>query len=1463
MSYQILDHNTHVLVRPDSYIGCVQTLHQDYYGATLTSKENLTPWAIVSKSGRINSGLHHLFIEILSNAIDNFIRSKDSETPQTKIKVNVTEQGKVSVWNDGRPIPIEINAETNLYNPEMIFGHLLSGSNFDDTKARTTSGRNGVGSTVTNIFSKEFTVRCADGVHYYEQTWTENMTCKTKPIVRKNKMKGFVELSFLPDFQRFGEQNWNEDMKSLLLKDVLDCAMITGIQVFYNDKRVPIKTMKDYAQFYEDTTTSTEGGCEVSVEDMDVDVDNLTLDDDTKEDVVIEEPTSGGKRIVKAKAKQESVLIEVWGSTVVLTPNAKKHGRQISFVNSQQTPQGGCHVDAWMEAFLRPVLEKLNQGKTTRTLTLRDVKPYFNIYLVCTIENPQFTSQDKVKMYAPPPPAIVVEQKHINAICKFSVIDTIKSEFEPLPYDSLKKAENKNKSFRKIEKYDRANLSGSKKSQDCYLLLTEGDSAKTFVISGMTSGLYGKKGRDYIGVFALKGVVMNVMCDKKKEIKNKELVNLIQILNLKQGLDYTKEENFKTLNYGHVVLLTDADCFTNDTPILIRVDNRIEITSMESLYNEWCESSDIEIWSEQGWTKVKCVQRKESTKKILRIGTNCGFITCTEDHKMLLKSKKEITANKLKYREDRLLRVEQDQYKDIPEGNDPITEDEAWLYGLFFALGTQYENGWSITDIVNRTYIDKAVCIHKKIFQDCQVKINYHSGDFFKRQGYNPDDLYTLVSEDTTLVHKFYDPEGNKVVPSEILNAPKAIQQTFIEGANCKFYTPYIDNSSQVGSRGFCYVAERVGYHTIIHYDINDRHQGYRIFFKKGKNPIRGNVVSYIQEVEYTHPYVYDIETENHHLNAGVGDLVVHNCDGIHIGALITNFFHCVYPTLLQREKSFLLYMRTPILRMTLPRNQILDFYNIQDYNRYCSNPSNRQGSIKYYKGLGTSSKEASKELFGKKMVEFVCDDQTDQVMHKVFDKKRAGERKEWIQAFDPSIEVQLISDEPVQQLSISDFLNKELIHFSIADNRRSIPSVVDGLKESQRKILYGAFLKKLTKECKVAQLSGYIGEHTGYHHGEVSLQETIIKMAQDFICSNNIPYFTRGGQFGSLNQLGDDSASARYIYTALEKITPMIYSPLDDHVLTQLNDDGDLIEWEYFVPVLPMILVNGAKGIGTGFSTEVCLYNPLELIHLIELWLEPSKKTEYELGCNDLVPWYRGFKGTIVREGTNKFITTGVCVRKESTVVITCLPIGVSIESLKDHLDTLLEAKKIKSYKNYSSENTVHFDINTLDTLALGSENDLTLFKMTSTLSSSNMTMFDSKGLIKKYTSIQEILDEYCTVRYAYYEKRRLYQMDQCQKDIDLLTSKRRFLGEVLSKQLVLDQMSDEGLTCLLLTKGYRKEDISSLLDMNIRSFTRSKLEKLDGDIQNLTRLRSELSESTPTSLWKQELENISKELK
>ena len=1129
--YSSLEPREHCIARPGMYIGSIYPSKIEFYSVN-NEKDSLK---IIKKESVINQGLHRIFLEILSNAIDNVTRSEKSSTPCTKIKVDIErETGLISVFNDGKTIPIEINEETGVYNPEMLFGKLMSGSNFNDNEERKTSGLHGLGSVLCNIFSSSFEVDIFDNhtLKKYVQTWTENMKNVCKPKITSPKPKpGHVQISFTPDYTRFGCENLSDDMFSLFYKNVVDTAMLTGVNVYFNGEKIPMKTLKDYAALYIPSPS----------------LDKLVLEEknDDNDDTISIAPSESDR---KKKLDQVHIITQDSEFVIQENPNTVDGFEAISFVNGINTKDGGSHVDVYSEAIFRPLLEALNKGckKGSTPLGLKEIKPYFQMFLKSTLINPSFGSQEKNKLVSPSPVVPEVTTKHVNTILKWGCVEKIKNLLKGKELVALKKTEKK-RGHTRIDNLDSANLAGTKHSKDCTLILCEGLSARSFCIKGLSDGfINGKKSRDYIGCYSLKGKPLNVRNANVTQITgNKEICGIIQALNLKYDLDYTKEENFNTLYYGHVSLIVDSDL------------------------------------------------------------------------------------------------------------------------------------------------------------------------------------------------------------------------------------------------------------------------------------------------------------------------------DGSHIAGLIISFFHKLFPSLLQRKESFITSMRTPVVRIYQKEKELQCFYTLDDFKKYCSaNVLPKGAESFYYKGLGTNKDNEIKRCFGKKMVNFIKDKNADETIDKVFLTKNSDKRKIWLSSWDPTQENVQIGKDPVQELPITEFLDKGMICYSIADCQRSLPSMIDSLKTSQRKILYAFFKRNVVKDVKVAQISAYTSEVSEYHHGENNLNETIIKMAQQFVGSNNISLLYPSGQFGSRVSNGNDAASPRYIFTRLNRFTRLLYPKEDDVLLEYQVEDKETIEPKFYIPILPQILVNGSLGIGTAFSCNIPMYNPRDIVCCVHLWLENPDIFQYSEECPTLIPWYDGFLGSIEKVSEHKFISKGIISRKGDIVTVSEIPIGMSIDDFKDILEDLMEAKKIKGYKNYSTDVIVKFDIKENK-----EDGELTLesLKLTSSISTTNMVMFDETGKIKKYKTIGEIISNFCVVRYDFYIKRKAHLIKTIENDLVVFTNKYRFLDEVMNDKLVLKDVDEQQIIETMKKTGYHivdgDESFGYLLSLHIRSFSKQRLEEIKKSIEKLKVDLEKIKKTTEKEMWKNDLSEFMKE--
>jgi len=572
--------------------------------------------------------------------------------------------------------------------------------------------------------------------------------------------------------------------------------------------------------------------------------------------------------------------------------------------------------------------------------------------------------------------------------------------------------------------------------------------------------------------------------------------------------------------------------------------------------------------------------------------------------------------------------------------------------------------------------------------------------------------------------------------------------------------------------------------------------------------------------------------------------------DGSHIKGLCINLFECLWPSLLNIE-GFLGFMNTPILKAT-KSGKMIHFYNEQEYELWKSEHQDAKGwSIKYYKGLGTSTGKEFKEYFkDKKTMDIHLGDKDNETIDMVFNKKKSDFRKEWLSNYERNN----VLDTRDTKITLGDFIHREMIHFSKYDCDRSIPNMMDGLKVSQRKILYSAFKKNLVHEIKVAQFSGYVSEHSGYHHGENSLNGAIVNMAQNFVGSNNINILMPNGQFGTRLQGGKDSASERYIFTNLNKITRMIFKNEDDAILTYLKDDGTFVEPIYYLPILPMILVNGTKGIGTGFSTDIPCFHPVQLIDYIQHKLVDKTYT------SDFVPFYQGFQGTIEKDGDRRFITKGNYTIDKQVITITELPIGVWNEDYILHLEKCMDI--LKDYKDQSTDKNVYFKLTLKKPME---ESDIIkTFKLSTTLSINNMNLFDHNDKLKHYNEVYEICDDFIGVRLDYYEKRRLHLIQILKEEMEVLKNKCNYINELLNDTLDLRKKTNHDICDILEKKKYTKinDSYNYLIKMSMDSVCQENVDSLNKQFNEKQSEYDKMWNTSHKDIWKDELEQLKKVL-
>jgi len=661
----------------------------------------------------------------------------------------------------------------------------------------------------------------------------------------------------------------------------------------------------------------------------------------------------------------------------------------------------------------------------------------------------------------------------------------------------------------------------------------------------------------------------------------------------------------------------------------------------------------------------------------------------------------------------------------------------------------------------------------------------------------------------------------------------------------------------------------------------------------------------------------------------GILILTDQDVDGSHIKGLLINMIHFMWPTLILRD-DFIQCLRTPLIithkKSDHKHLEPMIFYTSSEYNTWrekLGDNVNKWDDAKYYKGLGTSTSYEAKRTFldfHEKQLNFVCGDvetnnddkqnessessyetvddseddrsasatkekkkvkrckytkqekeklkKVNEIITLVFDKKRANDRKKWLSGYNPNIVL-----ENNGNITYDEFFNKDMIHFSIADGIRSIPSLIDGLKPSQRKILYASFKRgKNSKEIKVSQFAGYVSNETEYHRGEASLMGAIINMAQNYPGSNNINFLLPSGEFGTRRQLGKDAASPRYIFTNTNKLSYKIFREEDLPILEYCIEEGRKVEPVNYEPIFPTILINGTDGIATGYSTYIPCFDPKDIISALKTFIEDRMYKEIH-------PKYQGYTGDIIKDGDNKYLMKGKYeIIDDETVKITELPVFMSFEKYREYLISIeLADKKEKSDKKlivdfeqkpYPNKVDIIIKFKPTELQKLLKNDDLEKYlKLNTSISLTNMTLFNSAGKLLKYESVYDIIEEFYNHRIEIYTKRKDYHTKVLENDMNIIKYKVKFIEGILSKQIQIERQKKETIIAKLvelkfpkLAKSIDNPDVSYqyLTDLPLWCLTFEKIEELKKELEDTRRVLEEYKNLTINEIWLSELDEF-----
>lgn len=579
--------------------------------------------------------------------------------------------------------------------------------------------------------------------------------------------------------------------------------------------------------------------------------------------------------------------------------------------------------------------------------------------------------------------------------------------------------------------------------------------------------------------------------------------------------------------------------------------------------------------------------------------------------------------------------------------------------------------------------------------------------------------------------------------------------------------------------------------------------------------------------------------------------------DGAHIMGLVLNWLHAFYPSLLTAVPDFVYRFATPIIRARVGAEQRA-FFSQPEYDLWIA--GRQPSSVKYFKGLGTSNSEDAKIYFRNLSNHRFPVNYTGapcaEAVSLFFANGRTDDRKKILTSADPSAYLRY----GAQQITHDTFLRTELVQHGVADNRRSLASAIDGLKPSQRKILYVA-LTRPAGEVKVAQFAAAVAEKTHYHHGERSLVQTMVAMAQNWIGANNIALLKPNGMFGSRHNVRTEHSAERYIFTERHPIARALFPQLDDCVLEYEQDDGHVVEPKHFVPVIATLLCNGSDGIGTGWKNNCPAYAPRDVIANTRRLI-----TDTAAPLAPMKPMFVGFAGTVEADG-DEWIFKGKAVVESPTIVrITELPpktwTEVHIEWIREHLIGDKPHQFVSSVENHSLLHTVSIIVKTKQGVSLHDRDLLKDLKLTTKVSMQFLNFFDADARLQHYSSVFDIMRAHAVERKKLYRARIDAQIARLEHDERIARNRACFVDEIRSGTLNPIPMTTADVITHLQRGNYYKDSEKNgsgaydyLLKLSLSSLTHDRSVALCEDAERLAGLLAQLKNTKPEDVWRSDL--------
>jgi DNA gyrase/topoisomerase IV subunit B len=1429
--YKGLSDKGHIYQITDTYIGSDEQTEREEWVFRF-AKNQLEKRTII-----VSQAVERLFLEILSNAGDNSFASRNSGVDPGDIQITMTDD-RITIRNGGLPIPVEINKEMNLYAPEMIFGVLRTSANYDKSVIRMGCGRNGFGAKLVNIFSKEFQIDVADNIRKkrYRQTWRNNMDVREDPIIEPYKGPNYVEVSYLMDFQRFGykENKYPAEVFALFGRLALEMSMNCKVPLIINETKYDVVDIQNFCKF-----------------------------------IFPEEALATS--IVHIE-KDDPMYIEI---CLMDTPDA---GETLSYVNGMITRDGGVHVEAVIKSISNVLLEKLNNSKAVKNitkddkkkniLTLADIRPHISLVMSCRIPDPKFTSQTKTQLSGPQL-KFDFPEKLFNHIYKWTLITRLYATLEAKQMKNLQKTDGKKRRHILLEKGEDANEAGGPNSKKCTLFIVEGKSAMGYAVKAISSI---QNGRNFYGILPIRGKLLNVMNANAQQIaENEELIEIKKMLGLKEGMDYSSVDNFATLRYGYVVILTDAD---DDGKHIMGLILNFFYCRFQTLlargYIHYLRTPILRVYAKNQTIKFYSAGEYETWRDKTPNALNWKHryykgLGTSKDSDILddFKSPKMVMC----IYDDR----SPDSFK-LAFDSKYSNQRKSWIATWKKAFDIEDMKECPISKFIHEEFIQYSVSnLHRSIprmmdgLKVSQRKVLWTAFVHWKGTG-----LGVLM-------------KGPKEIKVERFASITAEATNYHHGGNCLSETIIGMAQNFVGSNNMPYFTQDGQFGCVdpltpillwdgsfkLAKDITeeDRLIGDDGLPRNISKVVNGNDQMYQIEQLYGEPYIVN---------------------QLHILTL-----------------KFLAHKQ--IYANSKTGTWLLVWYDAEQNDiRYCQDESRTVL-------LNMLSSIPDEPIFDIRLTKYLSFTEQEQ---KWFVSVPNATPIEWNHSYFASEEDAYLfgknwnKSEDVPQKCLVDQFRKYVLFGIIDQYGVKKPCGIETLVLKHREA-FGYLVKSLGIPFKLFKSDTYmiyaefhpseeISGHIGYKvviRPEMLLSRIKVKalgkgayvgwyldsnerfLLGDFTVTHN----TRN--FG-----GEDAAQPRYPDTRPQEWIKYVYRPEDFPLMDRMVDEGNEVEPISFLPIIPMALINGCLGIGTGHSTFIPNCSPMEIV---DWYLSKLEKKSLPV----VLPWYRGFNGNIkiktatvseddffdrvssddseaedgrdpetgslssirsdgsesTKEVTLSMVTTGkVQVDKKGNIHIQELPIGIWIHKYKEFLESLLEEKRLQDFSNLSTHEIPKFIIQgfqgkpTFEKLKLRRNYGLT-----------NMVLLDHNNIPRKFKSIDSLLEEFYKARLPYYSMRKKRMLDDLTGRIKVLEDRYRFLKLVIEDKIVIFKKTKQEI--LAQMKPHKlPEDL--LTSVRLSSLSEDELNELLKEIEELKKEKEEIQKLLPEQMWITDLKEFKK---